>query len=149
MHKTCFKCGLEQPITEFYRHPMMGDGRLGKCKTCTKRDVSENYRAKRPKYAAYERERNKRPERRKAAMEYAKHQDPQKRLARSLTGSAIKCGRLVPQPCEVCGSKNVQAHHDDYNKPLDVRWLCWVHHMAHHGRMAMTTIGVPQRQVGA
>lgn len=38
--------------------------------------------------------------------------------------SAIKKGQLERKPCEVCGSENAEAHHDDYNKPLDVRWLC-------------------------
>lgn len=36
-------------------------------------------------------------------------------------------GVLVRQPCEVCGSK-AQAHHNDYSKPLEVRWLCPLHH---------------------
>jgi hypothetical protein len=35
-------------------------------------------------------------------------------------------------PCEVCKETNVDAHHDDYNKPLDVRWLCKKHHREHH-----------------
>lgn len=43
MDKTCFKCGLRQPIEEFYKHPQMADGHLGKCKTCTRED-SENRR---------------------------------------------------------------------------------------------------------
>jgi hypothetical protein len=34
--------------------------------------------------------------------------------------------------CEVCGVANAQAHHDDYTKPLDVRWFCQAHHGEAH-----------------
>ena len=45
--KTCFKCSRTLPAESFYRHPMMGDGRLGKCKECTRHDVQDNYAKKR------------------------------------------------------------------------------------------------------
>lgn len=59
--KKCFKCGKELPITEFYKHPMMPDGHLNKCKNCTKNDVRENYRKKSemPEYMEKERQRGR------------------------------------------------------------------------------------------
>jgi ribosomal protein S27AE len=45
---------------------------------------------------------------------------------------AIKAGKLIRKPCEVCGEAKVEAHHDDYNKTYDVRWLCGKHHREHH-----------------
>lgn len=35
---------------------------------------------------------------------------------------------LPRKPCEVCGSVDVEAHHDDYKRPWTVRWLCKEHH---------------------
>lgn len=57
-----------------------------------------------------------------------------------ITEKAMARGILKPRPCEVCGEtglmadgrNKVQAHHDDYNKPLDVRWLCQEHHHEWH-----------------
>lgn len=52
--------------------------------------------------------------------------------ASTIVRRAIKSGALRAMPCEVCGSNNVEAHHDDYNAPLNVRWLCREHHLAWH-----------------
>jgi len=58
---------------------------------------------------------------------------PEKSLAYDAVYYAKQTGRLEAQPCEVCGeTKNVHAHHDDYSKPLEVRWLCPKHHRALH-----------------
>lgn len=38
-----------------------------------------------------------------------------------------------PQHCERCGKrKKLEAHHSNYNRPYDVRWLCaHCHHEVH------------------
>lgn len=42
-------------------------------------------------------------------------------------------GHLIPQPCQICGStENIEKHHEDYSKPLDVIWLCRIHHKHGH-----------------
>lgn len=40
---------------------------------------------------------------------------------------AKKKGILIPQPCIGCGAK-AEAHHPDYDKPLEVIWVCKAHH---------------------
>lgn len=49
-----------------------------------------------------------------------------------LVRKAIRNGDLVQQPCEVCGDENSVAHHEDYDKPLEVRWFCRKHHFKRH-----------------
>lgn len=61
---------------------------------------------------------------------------PEERLkarVRSRTKMQIRRGKLVRKPCEVCGDSKSQAHHDDYSKPDDIRWLCHMHHLEVHG----------------
>ena len=133
--KQCFKCKEVKPLTDFYVHPAMGDGRLNKCKVCTRRDVSQNYRDNIDHYVAYERERFKEPKRKETLRAMRERRDPVKRRAAYLTSNAIRDGRLIRQPCEVCADPKVEAHHDDYTKPLEVRWLCREHHLEHHGKV--------------
>ncbi len=55
-----------------------------------------------------------------------------KRKAHAAVSNALRDKRLSRKPCEVCDEARVQAHHDDYFKPLDVRWLCIKHHAEAH-----------------
>lgn len=52
---------------------------------------------------------------------------------RAYTNVLIRRGKLQRGPCSDCGSTvNVEAHHEDYSKPRDVRWICRLCHRAHH-----------------
>lgn len=129
--KICFKCNIEKPITEFYKHPAMSDGVVGKCKECNKADVTANRSSKIEYYRRYDRDRGSRLT--ADDVRFYRKKKPNAYHARCLVGYAKKIGSLKVMPCEVCGSmKSTHAHHDDYDKPLEVRWLCPEHHFKWH-----------------
>lgn len=132
--KRCFKCQRVLPVIEFYRHPQMADGHLGKCKDCTRRDVATARAASPEHYRQYDARRNRDPQRRARNVERQRERNrisPVKARARRMVSNAVRDGRLIPLPCESCGAK-AEAHHPDYSKPLEVRWLCFAHHRALH-----------------
>ena len=52
--------------------------------------------------------------------------------SRSYANTYQKRGKLVKQPCVVCGCNDSQKHHEDYDKPLSVDWLCRPCHLDYH-----------------
>jgi ribosomal protein S27AE len=67
-------------------------------------------------------------------MYLGKKWDPKRERANGLVYRAVKSGKLKkPTHCENCGeAKRLVGHHDDYDKPLDVRWLCLSCHRRFH-----------------
>jgi len=129
--KECFKCGVTKPLSEFYKHPQMGDGHLGKCKECTKTYVRSNRRENIDRYRAYDRERGSRQP--KGYCSEYREKFPNKYKAHGIVARAIRAGKLFIEPCEVCFTTDqVHAHHDDYLKPLNIRWICAGHHSQWH-----------------
>ena len=147
--KTCSKCNIEKPLSEFYQHHGMADKHLSKCKVCTRNDVAINLAKKmqdpefRVKEAARHRVKSERrriaglekPVTREKRLSYlrktrAKH--PEKMAARNKVATAIENGTLNQFPCCKCGAINSEAHHEDYSKPLEVIWLCPKHHAERH-----------------
>jgi len=127
----CFKCDAVKPLSDFYKHPRMKNGRIGKCKECNKIDVRENRAKRLGYYRKYDRERGNRqlPE---YQIEY-REKYPEKSRAHRILNYHVRVGNMSKKPCEVCGTdKHIHGHHDDYSKPLDVRWLCAAHHKEHH-----------------
>ncbi len=126
--KTCFKCGEDKPRTEFYKHPQMADGHLGKCKVCTKLDVKID-RQTNPRVREYDRERANLPHRmalrHKVCTEWNRRH-PEWRKATLVANRAVRDGKLIaPTHCEGCNlPKRLEKHHPDYSKPLLILWLC-------------------------
>lgn len=91
-----------------------------------------------PKMKRWSKAYRRSPEVMAAARERAarmRNNHPERHAARNAVNNAIRDGRLVRMPCEVCGREDSQAHHDDYAKPLEVRWLCRPHHEdVHRGK---------------
>ena len=54
-----------------------------------------------------------------------------RKKARIMFNHYLRDNHIERQPCEICGAK-AEAHHDNYDKPLDVRWLCFKHHRQWH-----------------
>jgi len=59
--------------------------------------------------------------------------DQRKRaVARAYANVYQRRGKLLPQPCSSCQNPMSQKHHEDYNKPLEVLWLCRKCHLSLH-----------------
>jgi hypothetical protein len=139
----CKVCNTYKKLDQFYANDKT-------CKECRKLKVRENRAKKIEYYRQYDKQRFANDPRVK--QRHKKYKDTQngkdahnkaskrwvekniiKRAAHIIIGNAVRDGRLTPEPCEVCfDTHNVHAHHDDYAKPLEVRWLCAKHHKQWH-----------------
>ncbi len=135
--KTCRRCQKQFPHDQFYAHKKMADGHLNFCKPCVRARVGEHRANNLDAIREYDRARFSDPQRRAAT--YARHKlwaqrNPEKNAAHTAVGNAVRDGRLIRAPCQKCGSHRSEAHHEDYSRPLSVRWLCKLCHEAvHHG----------------
>lgn len=159
--KRCTKCKRELPETDFNKNKREKSGLRAECRECQHIEYARY--AKTP--AAKERKvvwansafgrlisrksdrdrnqsENRRDYKREKVAERRKNESTKvKERARNAVNNAIKQGKMVRGTrCEFaytgeCAGK-IMAHHDDYNKPLDIRWLCSKHdYDTHHGRM--------------
>ena len=113
----CSVCGEIKDREQFSRASSLKRGRVYKCKDCQKAYKRQHYLKNKEDYT------NKRRNR---------HYNSIKNKANSFVDYAIRKGKLTRQPCEECGAEKTEAHHDDYAKPLEVRWLCRSHHRQWH-----------------
>ena len=110
--KNCTRCKSEKARSEFYRNRTHKDGLQSWCKAC---------------WMEYQQSEACKESLRKHGAGYRKA-NTEKIKARNAVNNALRDGRLHKEPCP-CGETNVQGHHEDYSKLLDVEWLCSKHHI--------------------
>ena len=108
--KKCPKCQIVKPLDSFYPNKAAKDGLSSWCGVCSNRKKRERQKA-----------------------------DPvaqKERKAREYVRQAVRAGRLIkPERCSQCGGTgDIQGHHEDYNKPLEVVWLCVECHKYAHNK---------------
>lgn len=128
--KTCTKCGVEKSESEFGKRFDCPSGLRNQCIECHSSDIREWSKNNRDKIRGYQkRYRQCFPERFIKIRKTWEHQHPQKYAANTAVNNAVRDGRLIKQACRYCCELKVQAHHEDYSKPLEVIWLCKKHHV--------------------
>src|SRR5262245_51095002 len=105
--KICVGCEQAKPLRDFYRY-RSGEKyrRLGVCKECVKSRVRLR-RARTPAAREYDRLRAKRPERKKHMRRVVikwRKTNPDAYKAQTAVGNALRDGKLIKQPCSVCGA---------------------------------------------
>jgi hypothetical protein len=138
--KQCKSCGKTKPMSDFYASSNSSDGAQRCCKKCDNARVRA-YRGTAvgaDRHIMYARERYRETAARciKSAAEWVLN-NPEKHKAQAAVHNAIRDGRVVrPSLCQECGKDcKPHAHHDDYSRRLDVRWLCASCHRSFHSAL--------------
>ena len=133
--RRCSRCKRLRSLDAYHRDRSGPDGRARRCKACVSEQTAawarRNRAQKNATDAAFKRRRRDRDR------------------AHGAVKRAISRGQLErPDACERVGFNGhacegpIEAHHDDYARPLDVAWLCKLHHgiaqeMYHRGQLVL------------
>ena len=144
MPKFCRKCKQRKSYSDFYKHKEMYDGYLNICKDCTKKRVQKHREKNIDSIRAYDRERGKTKARKLLSAKNTKkrrHEVKGRTASQSAVAWALKNGKIEkPDICSYCknGHPQIEAHHEDYSKKLDVIWLCSIcHSQLHSGKISI------------
>lgn len=121
--KKCSRCKEEKEEIDLICYSKTKSGQYYHCLDCN----AERAR----KYRKTETGRNSINNATRKSIE--KHKEKQN--ARELVVASLRRGVLLrPKKCSECPSRNckIEAHHDNYSKPLEVRWLCKNCHRIFH-----------------
>ena len=152
----CNICKQLLPFEMFYKNKSKLKGINTTCKKCGRKQGLKYYYANREKVLSrmhkYYQD-NKQKCREVQIVYYLKHRteylernrqerikSPLKIQCRRQVDWAIRSGKLKRGHCEDCkilsDKEKIVGHHEDYNKPLEVIWLCQSCHMRRHSILA-------------
>lgn len=138
--KVCKTCRLSLPIDAFGIRKSEADGRNYNCLECAaayqeewKRNHPDRNREHKTRYWGKHRRRILDASRDVKLRWTREHKQAVR--AEGLLKRAVERGEVKRGVCEACGAVRVHGHHDDYAKPLEVRWFCSKHHRLHHARL--------------
>lgn len=136
--KRCCVCKEEKELDAFHRDRSKKFGRAGGCKPCLKKRRKE-WHDNNPGVHAEKTRRWREKNVEKNAEKDVKYnmKYPERKTAVNAVGIAIMSGKIIrAEKCEQCGSeRNIQGHHEDYSKKLEVMWLCCSCHVNLHCSM--------------
>ena len=140
--RVCTRCDNYKKASEFFKRSASIDGLQPCCKECDQQLRAERY------YGDWDREKETRrrysqtPSAKKKHLEANRlyiQRNPEKSKARYAVSNALRDGKIErPDSCLDCGlaTRDLQAHHEDYSKPLEVEWLCTRCHGKRHRKFA-------------
>lgn len=131
--KQCDCCKITKPVTDFNTSKLHKCGYRPQCKQCLSESRrTDEYRARHRQWCKDFRDRN--PARANEINREYRQRNREKLRGHNAVQVALRSGKIRRLACEACGNEKSEAHHDDYSKPLEVRWLCSVcHNKVHHG----------------
>lgn len=118
MIKKCSSCNKEKNISFFDKDRSLKDGACSKCKICKRAYTKIWQKNNMHKVNIYNRKWEK--------------QNHEKYLAHKIVCELIRNNKLKKLPCVICNKSNAHAHHIDYSTPLEIIWLCPLHHKKIH-----------------
>ena len=137
MAKKCSCCGKLKPIADYQKRFASIDGLTASCRSCL--SVRDKNRANAPHRIEARKIYAKTADGIKAsnaAKQKWTIKNSDRKAASQMVCNAVRDGRLIREPCSVCGSEyRIHGHHEDYSKPLKVIWLCPQHHRDIHSRI--------------
>ena len=137
MMKICIVCKTDKDLNEYYSDNIKKDKKKNVCKECYDSQVSQYRKTEKSKKIRkvmskryYSSDKGK-----LKIAEQSKRYNKLNGRCNKIIYNAIKENKILKGICMVCKEAKTDAHHENYNKPLEVLWLCRKHHKQLHASM--------------
>ncbi len=134
--KRCSRCKQYKAYDAFATKRIARDGKQYWCKACRK-TYADNHREDVLRWNRGYYARNKKRLNAVAMENYRQHKP-----VRLAVRKALYYGEIAREPCIECGKSPTVGHHEDYDKPLDITWLCCKCHYERHSHQTNPPFGI-------